>query len=218
MSAPDRRTKVEKLADEARTSAASTSTRVRPQDVRRKWEQVALIKKGGFDDQTALFALCTHDSETKDAVALWLRGELNKLRDSKTATLARVEIADLAITMLEQLADGFDWIGENLLSLLRELLEVDRHRRKIVPNPKLRMAAMIDGMALESGEVIGVRELARRVSVRPRAIVEWRRSAIYHKEISRGSLASPSAIARIFANHSKKYDNRVKSRRGSGFE
>ena len=204
MSAPDRRTKAEKLAAAAQTPAASTSTSVRSQDVWREWQQVDLIKKGGFDLQTALFALRTHDSETKDAVAVWLRGELNKLRDSKTATLARVDIADLAITMLEQLADGFHRIGENLLSLLRELLEVDRHRRRIAPNPKLRMAAMIDGMALESGEVIGVRELARRVGVRPRAIVDWRRSAIYYKEISRGSGASPGAIARIFASLSKK--------------
>jgi hypothetical protein len=60
----------EKLADAERTPVASTWRSVRSQDVQSKWEQVALIKKGGFDEQTALFALRTHDSETKDAVAV----------------------------------------------------------------------------------------------------------------------------------------------------
>jgi hypothetical protein len=163
-----------------------------------------LIKKGGFDLRTALCALSGSDLDAMDRVALWLRGELNKLRDSKKATLPRVEIADLAITMLEQLADGFDGIGENLLSLLRELLEVDRHRKKIAPNEKLRRAAMIDGMALENGEFLGVRELARRVGVSPRAIVDWRRSAIYHKEISMGLASSQREVAALFASLSKK--------------
>jgi hypothetical protein len=138
-----------------------------------------------------------------DKVALWLRGELNKLRDSKKAMLPRVEIADLAITMLEKLS-RFDGIGENLLSLLRELLEVDRHRKKIAPNEKLRWTAAMDGIALLNGEFLGVRELARRVGVSPRAIVDWRRSAIYHKEISMGLGSSPTEVAALFASLSKK--------------
>jgi hypothetical protein len=202
-----RTTKAGNLADLAPTPAAPAAAIVQSQNltrVQRQWEQVALIKKGGFDPQTALFALKGSDLDAKDRVTLWLRGELNKLRDSKKATLPRVEIADLAITMLEQLA-RFDGIGENLLSLLRELLEVDRHRKKIAPNEKLRWAAAIDGiMALENGKFLGVRELARRVGVRPRAIVDWRRSATYHKEISRGLGSSQREIAALFASLSKK--------------
>jgi hypothetical protein len=201
-----RTTKAENLADLAPTPAAPATAIVQSQDlarVQRQWEQVALIKKGGFDLQTALFALRGSDLDAKDRVALWLRGELNKLRDSKKATLPRVEIADLAITMLEQLA-RFDGIGENLLSLLRELLEVDRHRKKIAPNEKLRWAAAMDGIALLNGEFLGVRELARRVGVSPRAIVDWRRSAIYHKEISMGLGSSPRDVAALFASLSKK--------------
>jgi hypothetical protein len=172
--------------------------------LQRQWEQVALIKKGGFDLQTALFALSGCNLDATDRVALWLRGELNKLRDSKKAKLPRVEIADLAITMLEQLS-GFDGIGENLLSLLRELLEVDRHRKKIAPNEKLTLAARMDGMAFQNyGKFFGVRELARRVGVRPRAIVDWRRSATYHKEVSRGLWSSQREIAALFASLSKK--------------
>jgi len=232
-----RKTKAENLADLAPTPVASAAASVQSQDPRclrggerllRKWtwEQVALIKKGGFDKLTALRALSGYDLHAMDRVALWLRGELNKLRDSKRATLPRVEIADLAITMLEQLTEadrlgraatflrkigieigfveGFHGIGENLLSLLRELLEVDRHRKKIAPNEKLRWAAAIDGMALENGEFLGVRELARRVGVRPRAIVDWRRSATYHKEISMGLGSSQREVAAFFASLSKK--------------
>src|SRR5262249_47876213 len=100
-----RTTKAENLADLAPTPAAPAAASVQSQDVadlQRQWEQVALIKKGGFDLQTALFALSGCDLDATDRVALWLRGELNKLRDSKKAKLPRVEIADLAITMLEQ--------------------------------------------------------------------------------------------------------------------
>jgi hypothetical protein len=197
----------------APTPAAPATAIVRSQDVsslQRRNEQMALIEKGGFDRRTAYLALSGCDLDSTDRVALWLRDELNKLRDSKKATLPRVEIADLAITMLEQ--RGFHRIGDNslsrgvnLLSLLRELLEVDRHRKKIAPNEKLRMAAMIDGISFqEFGKFLGVRELARRVGVRPRAIVDWRRSATYHKEISNGLWISQREIAALFASLSKK--------------
>ncbi len=259
MRASDRRTKAEKLAlpkrlpaaDPAPPPAASTAASDwhgrwdSVARIQRRWDQVALIQKGGFDLGTALFALDTDDLNTKEVVAVWLRGELKKHRDSKKAILPRVEIADLAITMLEHRAEGLvsledfavffqadatpdqgckrmvrpvppsesqaprplvaNAIGENLLSLLRELLEVDRHRKKIAPNEKLRDAAVQDGIALQNGEFLGVRELARRVGVSPRAIVDWRRSAIYHKEISMGLWISPGAVALIFASKSKKY-------------
>jgi hypothetical protein len=202
-----RTTKAENLADLAPTPAAPAAAIVQSEDVsslQRRWEQVALIKKGGFDHVTAFLAVGGCDLDATDRVALWLRGELNKLRDSKKATLPRVEIADLAITMLER-RPRFGGIGENLISLLRELLEVDRHRKKIAPNEKLRLAAMIDGMAFQNyGKFFGVRELARRVGVRPRAIVDWRRSATYHKEISRGLWLSQREIAALFASLSKK--------------
>jgi hypothetical protein len=202
-------TKAENLADLAPTPAAPAAAIVQSEDVsslRRRWEQVALIKKGGFTQLTAILAVDGCDLDAADTVAFWLRVELDKLRDSKKATLPRVEIADLAITMLERLSRfGFRGSGENLISLLRELLEVDRHRKKIAPNEKLRLAAMIDGMSFQNyGKFLGVRELARRVGVRPRAIVDWRRSATYHKEISMGLWISQREIAALFASLSKK--------------
>jgi hypothetical protein len=48
--------------------------------MRRLWDRVALIKKAGFDHRTALLAVNTGDVDAKEEVALWLRGELRKLR------------------------------------------------------------------------------------------------------------------------------------------
>jgi hypothetical protein len=140
-------------------------------------------------------AVATDDVAAKEEVVLWLRGELRKLRDSKKATLARVQIADLAMTMLE--TASLAGIGKNLLGLFRELLGVDVHRKRITPNEKLMDAAVIDGQALQDGKLLGVRELARRVGVNPRAIVDWRRLPFYHREIAKGLGASPRDVARI---------------------
>jgi hypothetical protein len=184
--------------------------------LRCKWDRVALIKKGRFDHRTAYFAVCTDDVNAKEAVALWLRRELRNLRDSKKTTVSRVKIADLAMAMLEKttvsrvkiadlaMASGstgsYAPIGENLLGLLRELLGVDVHRKRIIPNHKLMDAALIDGLALQNGKLLGVRELARRVEVSPRAIVDWRKSPIYHREIATGLGTTPRDVANIFGN------------------
>jgi hypothetical protein len=156
---------------------------------------VALIKKGSFDHGTAYIAVCGYDVNAKEAVALWLRGELRKLRDSKKATVSRVKIADLAMAMLETGSDAP--IGENLVGLLRELLGVDVHRKRITPNDKFMDAAVIDGLALQNGQLFGVRELARRVEVSPRAIVDWRKSPIYHRAVAMGLSISSRDVANI---------------------
>jgi len=169
--------------------------------LQRLWDRVALIKKAGFDRRTALLAVNTGDVDAKEEVALWLRGELRKLRDSKKATLPRVKIADLAMTMLE--TGSVAQTGENLVGLLRELLGVDIHRKRIIPNNKLMDAAVIDGLALQDGELLGVRELARRVEVSPRAIVDWRNSPIYHREIAKGLGTSPRNVANVLRLNSR---------------
>lgn len=158
-------------------------------------DRVALIKNGSFDHGTAYIAVCGNDVNAKEAVALWLRGELRKLRDSKKATVSRVKIADLAMAMLETGSDAP--IGENLVGLLRELLGVDVHRKRITPNDKFMDAAVIDGVALQNGKLFGVRELARRVEVSPRAIVDWRKSPIYHRAVAMGLSISPRDVANI---------------------
>jgi hypothetical protein len=172
-----------------------------------------LIEKRGIDRGTAFSAVRSSDLDSKEKVASLLRSELKTLRHSKKASVRRVVIADLAMTMLENLVEGLNdrvWssklgIGEELLCLLRELLDVDRHRKSITLSEKLRHAAMRDGIAIQDGkEFLGVRELARRVGVRPGAIVEWRRSKIYHKEISRGLWMSPKEVAALLARRSKK--------------
>jgi hypothetical protein len=161
-----------------------------------------LLRKNGFDRPTRALALNTIDLDTKEEVAAWLRGELKKLRDSKKATLDRVEIADLAMTMLEQLVQLGE-VGKELLCLFQELLDVDRHRKKMTPSEKLRWCAAHDGLAIQNGKILRVRELARRAGVRPSAVVDWRRSAIYHREIAAGLGMSPRQVATLFASLSR---------------
>src|SRR5262245_21688431 len=75
--------------------------------LQRQWDLLTLIeKKGGFDHATAYLALRGHFDET-EKVAFWLRNELAKLRDDKRTIVSRVEIAEIAMTMLENIAGGF---------------------------------------------------------------------------------------------------------------
>jgi hypothetical protein len=93
--------------------------------------QQILIEKGGFQSKPAFQALIAPDPESKEQVAGWLSGELNKLREGEKRpgaapmrrgqALPRAEIADLAMTMLEACETA---PGENLICLVQELLDV----------------------------------------------------------------------------------------------
>ena len=93
-------------------------------------------KRGRFQHEEASLAVVNRAWETKERCALWLRTELKSLRQGEARigaapirnrlALSRIKIADLAVMMLECL-----FVGDNLLRLFQELLNVDRHREEL---------------------------------------------------------------------------------------
>jgi len=123
--------------------------------------------------------LRTGDLVTKEGVAMWLRLYLRKLRDHERivgtspvfvgGAVPRSAIADLALTMLECFHPK---IGDQLISLFQELLDVDRHRRRRAQLDRLdrmfRAAAKIDALYELTGEPpLSVRFVARTFGVSP---------------------------------------------------
>jgi len=142
-------------------------------------------ERGGYHRQEASLVLVNSSWETKERCALWLRTELKQLRDGEARVgtapirnrlaLSRIQIADLAVTMLECLQ-----VGDNLLCLFQELLNVDRHRKELATvDEKLEMAAQIEAQFILKGFPCKVQELAKLVSVRPSSVTRWRRSEKY---------------------------------------
>jgi hypothetical protein len=147
-------------------------------------------ERGGFrTKEEAHLVLVDRRWETKERCALWLRTELKRLRDAEARTgvaplrnrlsLSRIEIADVAVTMLECLG-----VGDHLLCLFQELLNVDRHRRELATSDaNLDIAAQIEAQVSLQGLPCGVRELAKSVSVRPSSVTRWRRSDKYRERV-----------------------------------
>jgi hypothetical protein len=151
-----------------------------------------LVDRGGFPKKAADRALVDPDAKSKERVVRWLRGELEKLRTAERrvgeapvlrgAGLSRLTIADFAMTMVQFLEEA---PGENLICLLQELLDVDRHRKALaeLPGDLFIRAAMAEARARLQGKTYGVRELANLISVDPSTITRWRRSTEYEQEI-----------------------------------
>jgi hypothetical protein len=147
-----------------------------------------IIESGLFSDEQATKAVVNSDPATKEAVAEWLRTELKKLREGENTpggapvrrrkALSRPVIADIAMTMLGVCEAPPE---KNLLRLLEELLGLDTHRAAMdsTPSKEFKRAASIEGHLAAEGINIGVRELARNVSVEPSTIIVWRRKPEY---------------------------------------
>lgn len=142
-------------------------------------------ERGGFQREEAILVLTNDMWETKERCAVWLRTELKLLRDGEARTgaapvrnrlaLSRIQIADLAVKMLECLE-----VGDNLLCLFQELLNVDRHRKELATSDaSLKQAAEIEAQLTLQGFQCGVQQLAKLVSVRPSSVTRWRRSDKY---------------------------------------
>jgi hypothetical protein len=121
-----------------------------------------------------------------------LRTELKKLRTGEKTpggapvrrrkVLPRPVIADIAMTML----DGCHAPPkESLLTLLEELLDLDIHRATVdsFPSKEFKRAAIVEGGLAAEGKKIGVRELARGLSVSPSTIIMWRRKPEYQERV-----------------------------------
>ena len=77
-------------------------------------------------------------------------------------------------------------LGENLLALLEELLNVDRHRaakEDEFPSEKFNRATLLEGELAAEGKEIGVRKLAKLVGVYPSTITVWRRRPEYSQSV-----------------------------------
>jgi hypothetical protein len=155
---------------------------------------VAVVQKqGGFTIDEAMMAFWPATPATqkvKERVATWLRTELAKLRKAyrlgnhpvrRQTALSKLIISDIAMTMLE--SGGQSAPGKNLLHLLEELLDVDRHRATLaqsaIYSAAFIEAATLEGQALIESRICSARELAKLVGVRPLTIIAWRKLPIY---------------------------------------
>jgi hypothetical protein len=152
-------------------------------------EQI-LVDKVGLKKAEASTALTNVYPITKEKAAKLLRSELQKLRDAqkngrhpsrRRTTLSLLEISDAAFTMVE--AAGC--LGDELLSLLEELLNLDRHRRSLAANLEaLDHAAQLGAQVTLQGKVLGVRELARQLSIGVSTASEWMKSTEYKEKVA----------------------------------
>jgi hypothetical protein len=155
--------------------------------------QQLLVERGRFSRSTAQRILVDSKAKTKERASAWLSTELRKLRNSERVTgaapvltrsaLSRLTISDLAITMLQFLNEA---PGTNLICLLQELLDVDRHRarRATEPGEAFVGAAIEEARGNLTGKSYGVRQLAKLARVNPSTISRWRRLDAYRKEVA----------------------------------
>ncbi len=142
--------------------------------------------QGGFAKKVAIRALLGNEGFSEQ-VSKWLRNELSSLREGEKTTgaapvlaggaMSRLVIADIAMTMIESL----DAPGDELLALLMELLDLDRHRRSLARRngSGFEVACQIEAQLPK----IGVRKLAKMISVAPSRITEWRKNPDYHSKV-----------------------------------
>jgi hypothetical protein len=153
-----------------------------------------LVTKGQFsqDEATKILSGVGSDNELTERAAAWLRKELATLRSLESRpgavvragkAIARLDLSDLAATLLESRPAD---LGEELLCLFQELLDVDRHRMHLAQRhpPEWHRAAFCDACYKERGiPLSGVRELARSLNVSPDSVSKWRKSAEYEEAV-----------------------------------
>lgn len=157
--------------------------------------QQILIDRGKFSRDEVTRALVSSRADTKEGVARWLRTQLQELRHAKTVrgaapvlnakALPRSLMADLSMTMLECLDEA---PGENLTSLFRELLDVDRHRKnnadETANHEKFEHAVSIAAQArLRGFKPHGVRDLSKELKVSTSVASGWLKSAEYEVKV-----------------------------------
>ena len=150
-----------------------------------------LINKGGFQKAEVSAAFINSDPATKEPIARWLRHELRKLREGEVTrgaapaltgkTIPRALIADLTFTMIECAS----YPGDELLSLLQELLNVDRHRKDLAAESrrKFELAATFEAQAALQGRRYGVQDIRRIVKVSSSTASAWKKSSEYRTRV-----------------------------------
>lgn len=153
--------------------------------------QNKLASRGKFSSQQ-LFDAFLDEAASKEAIALWLRGQLEKLRAARKVAgrspirrekmLSQLDIANVAQTMMECLSEA---PGVELLALVRELLDVDRHRKEVAGRTAINRerVAQFEAEANYNGTPYKVRDLARLANVSIATISNWRSSAEYRRTV-----------------------------------
>lgn len=145
-----------------------------------------LVKRGGFTYDEAREALLGKPKNS-EKVAQWLRVQLSQLRKdedmpSKAPVLAqnslgRTAISDIAITILEASEEP----RPQLTMLFVELLNVDRHRQTL---SKKKDAERYNAVEIDAQlDGIGVRTLAKFLSVAQSTVSQWRRDPTYQRDV-----------------------------------
>jgi hypothetical protein len=179
-----------------------------------------LTDLGGFPEEVERRFLSGRHNEE---VSLWLREQLSRLREAEKVTstapvlsgssMGRAMISDIAFTMLEiQVLDNHGEPGPNLLILLAELLNVDRHRlakANVTKNTESKDAAAHSDARCPN---IGVRSLAKKLGVAPSTISKWRRDVDYQTRVKSIDRAINSDAGRKFRKHIDEYKRRSRER------
>jgi hypothetical protein len=134
-----------------------------------------------------------------DHIAGHLRRELklsNEIPAASGKCLSRTVIADIAMTLVEATERGRYWanrhgvtapnLAPNLLLLLRDLTGAERHRKALADKPSdaFMRAVEIEAERALEGQSIGVRDLAKAVSVSAATVSGWRSSDDYQQAVT----------------------------------
>ena len=130
--------------------------------------QRLIVARGSFTSDEASRATWIYDTNLSERLAVWLRDELARLRRLKKRggavvrggkAISRLQIADIAMTIVEN-AD----LGDNLICLLLELMDLDRSRLSLAKNnsvARVEAATAEAWHAFKGYRAPGVRELSR---------------------------------------------------------
>jgi hypothetical protein len=167
-----------------------------------------LVDKAALERVEAAGAALGFDPAATEKGAKWLRSELRRLRDAqqigrhpsrRATTLSLLEISDAAFTMVRVQ----NCQGDELLSLLLELLNLDRQPPH-TSGYEFDMAAFADAQLSLLGETrrLGVREMARWCSISLSTASKWMRSTEYKERAA--------AFKKFFMNEVDDYVEMIK--------
>lgn len=135
-----------------------------------------LKAKCGLSRDEVLTALEQGQADTKEVAAAALRELVKKYRNQKR--VLPVGVRDAALTLLEKSDQP---PGPDLMALLGEVLELDKHRIRWEAKANERQDHAV--WAEAHNPDIGVRELARTVGVDPSTVRDWHKDPSYLERV-----------------------------------
>jgi hypothetical protein len=163
-----------------------------------------LIEEGGFAETAVIDAFrYDSDSMTKELIAKWLRGKWAELRAAKQlgnsplrvrGKILETDIKDIAMTLLECSANA---PLDELICLLRELLELDKHREaRADAAARFQWFVGIEAWQILQGKDHGVREMARLTGISKSGISDMRKRSDYADTLAESKKATVIFIQR----------------------